>query len=99
MDQVSLQREKFESAVMRSALALLAEPVLLFARGADDDYRNTTIQAAWWAWQVSAAQETPLIKACQFLLKADSQPGGGETGAFRDGINWVISETKELNSK
>lgn len=41
----------------------------------------------------------PLVEACEFLGKANRAENGGDTGAFRDGINWVIAEEQKLSDK
>lgn len=40
-----------------------------------------------------------LVEACEFLGKANRAENGGDTGAFRDGINWVIAEEQKLSDK
>ncbi len=64
------QREQFETAVLRSAYALLAEPEQLLARGNDDDYKFSVIQAAWWGWQVSKAGD---VRYAESGIDVDSE--------------------------
>lgn len=46
-------RQGYEQAVLRSALAMIAEPQQLLERGADGDYRIAVIQSGWWAYQIA----------------------------------------------
>lgn len=46
-------RHGYEQAVLRSALAMIAEPQQLLERGADGDYRISVIQSGWWAYQIA----------------------------------------------
>lgn len=39
----------------------------------------------------------PLVEACEFLGQANRAKNGGDTGAFRDGIDWVIAEEQKLS--
>lgn len=49
-------RENFESAISRSLYALLSPEGDFLERGDDGDYKILAVQAAWWAWQMSAKE-------------------------------------------
>lgn len=62
-------RHGYEQAVLRSALAMIAEPQQLLARGVDGDYRIAVIQSGWWAYQIAGRGN----KTCSWLLDDSGQ--------------------------
>lgn len=55
-------RVEFESAIARSLYALLADDSELFSVGLDGDYKILPVQSAWWAWQMSARNQSMKLK-------------------------------------
>lgn len=71
-------RHGYEQAVLRSALAMIAEPQQLLARGADGDYRIAVIQSGWWAYQIARGGN----KTCSWQL--------GDSGQWRSGCGQLM---------